>query len=83
MQAKPITEEESKAMEGFDVGEFHYPYKKVSGNYAYLSEIKDKETLSMLFDMIAMFLLSGQRPHHIEADICRNLHAFSRDGHFQ
>ncbi len=30
-----------------------------------------------------MFILSGPRPHHIEADITRNLHAFTKEGHFE
>ena len=64
------------------MGEFYYPYKRVSGNYSYLTKLKDKETLNSVFDMIPMFIMTGQRPHHIEADICRNLHAFSKDGHF-
>jgi len=81
-QAKPLTEEEAKSMALYDLNEFHYPYKRVSGNYSYLERIRDKDTLDSVFDMIAMFILTGPRPHHIEADISRNLHAFGIDGHF-
>ena len=81
-QVKPLTEEEVKSMALYDLNEFQYPYKKVSGNYSYLERIQDKDTLESVFDMISMFILSGPRPHHIEADISRNLHAFGIDGHF-
>lgn len=37
----------------------------------------------MLLDLILTFLNSCQRPHHIEADLTRNLHAFGKQGYFK
>jgi len=55
-QVKPLTEEELKSMVKYNLGEFLYPYKKAKGNYNYITSITDKDTLSLLFDMIIMFL---------------------------
>lgn len=79
---RDITEEELQSLSKHDMNEFYYPYKRVSGKYQHLTQIKDKETVESLFDMISMFIMCGQRPHHIEADISRNIHAFGIDGHF-
>jgi hypothetical protein len=81
-QVKALTEEEEKSLTAFDFSEFQYPYKRVKGNYSHLANIKDAETLGNLLDMLIMFCVAGARPHHIEIDLFRNLHAFGRDGFF-
>lgn len=69
-------------MNMYDFEEFQYPYKKVKGQYDYLIQCNKEDNLLMLIDLIVTFLASGQRPHHIEADINRNLHAFGKQGFF-
>ena len=65
------------------MSEFLYPYKRVKGNYQHLIDVKDDKGMAdSLFDMIMMFINTGQRPHHIEAEISRNLHAFGKEGLF-
>ena len=39
--------------------------------------------MKSLLEMIMMFLNSTLRPHHIEAEISRNFHAFGKEGIFQ
>ena len=46
-------------MEKFDLNEFAYPYKRVTGKYGHLMMIKEKEKVDCLFDMISMFILTG------------------------
>lgn len=79
---KDLTEEEKKSLEKYDMNEFFYPYKRVSGNYTHLKQDVTKEVAESMYDMISMFIMCGQRPHHIEADLSRNLHAFGHEGHY-
>jgi hypothetical protein len=82
-QTIPLTSEEILAMGKYDMNEFQYPYKRVSGNYTHLIEMSNEKDISeSMYDMISMFIMCGQRPHHIEGDITRNLHAFGIEGHF-
>ena len=80
---KALSEEEEKSLQAFDQSEFLYPYKKVKGEYEYLNNIKNKETMQSLLEMIMMFLSSSQRPHDIEAEIATKFHAFGKEGIFQ
>jgi hypothetical protein len=79
---KSLSDEEEKSLTTFDFNEFVYPYKRVNGNYGHLTSLKERDSVDSLLDMIMMFLNTSLRPHHIEAEISRNFHAFGKEGLF-
>lgn len=42
-QSKPLSEEEERSKQKYDLNEFIFPYKKVKGNYQHLDLIEDRD----------------------------------------
>lgn len=79
-QVSELTALEEQSMSKYDINEFLFPYKKVKGDYSYLTQISDDEQIETLFDLIGTFLISCHRPKHIEADTLKNIIAFGKSG---
>jgi hypothetical protein len=57
-----MNKQEEESLSKYDFDEFLFPYKRVTGEYSYLSKLDSDEELINLFDLIITFLNACHRP---------------------
>ena len=56
-------------MNKYDYSEFQYAFKRMNGTFTYLHDIKDRDMLDSLLDIILLFFQSFVRPETLEEDL--------------